>query len=661
MIRITIDDEPLDLFPRRAITLDFVSPVFYRELTRRHYSFPVRVPATARNARLLGHPERHDAYHAVESELSAAVYLGPARILSGPPRITAATQDSYELSISEAPSLPSGKRLLDALDEVKLHDVVPAESMGSVPDETLRAYTWRFTLRPGFATWQITIGLRSYFSGATGDRYQDMQTLAARINADYPDYAVAIGNPNAPPGTGNDEPGIALRTVEVNRNPFAPGVMDGFVLQRMDPTAKAYIDRARIHRDSTLDDTPVAERLAYPAVYWPDFYEGKNEEWQDFVNPVVEGLGDDAALTPGDFEGEAAGWRVAYVPMLRLRYVLDLIWDAIGATHLGDHPAALWNDMAHLLIWSNYAPGAVVEDYGYADDDELREGPLVKRHRFTGHTDEIPADRLLPNASARDLLEALAEWYGAYLHDDGRLVTFRSKRATLADPSRYRDWSRVITLRTGRSFPEAEGLRLEWGLPRDESAGSKAPDQLQPYVSGRGTRTLTTAAAPLHMVTKAMPLADGTRTDVRVPHSTEKGAGDAKAGRSRSSLRFIHYAGLKPAAGQGLYPLATTEVTDALGNDTGFEALAWEGDRGLFRRHLANVVDLDDRVGIDAEVTLSAPELQELIQWDTAGVTFDHPRGRVRAAVKRVRVRVRPADTELPPCSVQLVDLMPPL
>lgn len=649
MITIRVNDQALELDPGRLINLDFVSPIFYDGILPRAYTFPIRVPSSPHNRVVLGLAHRIDAsIHDNPLGLNGSVLLGAAHIIRGQVTITDVSAASIELSIKQEAYVADGRTLLAALEETKLKDV--AETVNCATALPIVA-EWVYDVVGGLSSsaYAVRIATKTFFptTSSGSPTILKIESLVAAINVDYPGYA------SSSPSDSDDYPiSIRFKSLAVDDHLFSFTFESEesfiFVSHVSEGQRNQALQQAWLTRTRTIPAD--ADVIVYPTIRWEAFYAGKNAEYLGWSNLHFQGV--DPPLNVR--QNNAGEWRNNYVPMLRLRRVLDRIWSALGLSHEGDYPTLSGSQMDQLLIWSNYATDN--DHYNYYPQSE-DSATIAKQYLNSGYAPTLDTRKLMPEMSAVELIEVLAGWYAFYLQVDGTHVTYRAKLSSIANPADFRDWTSRIHDDISYQPSVTQGVTLQWATLEEE--GAVHDDQLLPLRLGAGSEIIEPAATPPFMITGFAPIGPNPDnlifTSLRAPHTSSKGSNDIGLGLTTPPLRFVYYAGIAPAINIGAYPLATTETTDALGNPTSLNALAFEGETGLYNQHLRTIVELENRPTLDIPADLSTADLFDIIQWERSGVYFNHPRGSFRGIIRQIRISVRPGDTALRPAQVTLV------
>lgn len=160
MIQLVVSGEPVDLNPSASISITEESPVFEKDSIPGGFSFPFDVPATPRNRRIFGHPDRIQGFQKGKGEFPFQLFLDGSLIGSGTANIRKASERMYsaymQVATGDFAGKISGKKLAD-VDfggprpwVFKPEFVFPADDFALFPiynenfmDETGYEVTWK--------------------------------------------------------------------------------------------------------------------------------------------------------------------------------------------------------------------------------------------------------------------------------------------------------------------------------------------------------------------------------------------------------------------------------------------------------------------------------------------------------------------------------------
>ncbi len=117
MIQLVVYGEPVDLNPNSSISITEESPVFERDSIPGGFSFPFDLPATPKNRRILGHPDRIQGIQRGGGEFPFQLFLDGSLIGAGTANIRKASERMYsaylQVATGDFAGKISGKKLSD--------------------------------------------------------------------------------------------------------------------------------------------------------------------------------------------------------------------------------------------------------------------------------------------------------------------------------------------------------------------------------------------------------------------------------------------------------------------------------------------------------------------------------------------------------------------
>lgn len=159
MIRILIDSEELDLPAGFSLSIEDTSPIFN---DRGSQSISANVPATPKNKRLLGFPNRLDQKYGPSDRMPVCMVQSGAYIRSGKLNITGANSQSIELNIGFDNSLAYEEWKTKKLTDLGNLPVLEFESTQKLWDFFLRIYREADSKTDDLAVFDICLSREKY-------------------------------------------------------------------------------------------------------------------------------------------------------------------------------------------------------------------------------------------------------------------------------------------------------------------------------------------------------------------------------------------------------------------------------------------------------------------------------------------------------------------
>lgn len=592
MFALKLNDSVLDLSPDADIRVVLSCPLFDRDKILRTFSFPFNLPLTPRNTRALMHVNRFDTREAWDTE-GCGLWVGGA-----------------EWERGELVSLGSGEREIEAVFRnmpVNLLDDLKKIYI----NEILENISIPLNATPAVITLVVDTGVTDHYVTVGGSEVYASGMVALTVATELRDDLNAI----FPGIAALDGSNLTIDSAIMN----SVGGADWAELEGM--SFGGYVTTGQVAMLSYTDHvedvtaTPV-DTHCFPLLYWEGFYEAKNTEFLNVINPVFDGV-----ALPTQDETDQNAWVYSYMPCVRVPYIIERIRDAAGIGYV-----AGWfsddADAAALIMLSDRTSDKVYTDYVQADEFQYR----------NGLEQEIVLNKHVPKMTALDFLQRLANGLNLIIdYKDGGLHFTKALDLVAQAPA---DWTEYVNpTRYNRPITTPEGILLSYPLDEAE-AHEPDPAQLQAYELGdAGVRVEMPFRAP-YMGTGSLT-GHGT---FRCPRINRKGKCPAY-GQDLATMAtyFLFYRGLADSSLPEEYPYATHDEFDSDDSTViGGLSLELDGDYGLVAQNYGATLGYGDLSELDISAVLPVSEIYRLRRWANARMRFYHPNGSVTVVIRSV-------------------------
>lgn len=593
MIALKLNDTTtLDLAPDARIRVVLSCPMFDRDRILRTFSYPFGLPLTPRNARALAYIHRFDSREAWDAE-GCGLWLGGAEYERGEIVSIGSGEREIEAVFRNVP-LP----LMDDLKRIYINEILEDIAIPTNPT-------------PAVITLVVNTAVNDHYVTVGGSEVYASGTVALTVATELRDDLNAI----FPGIAGLDGSNLTIDSAILN----SVGGADWAALEGM--SFGGYVTTGQVAMLSYTDHvedvvaTPV-DTHCFPLIHWEGFYDGKNAEFLNVINPVFDGV----ALPTAD-ETDQNAWKYSYMPCVKVPYVIERIRNAAGVGYVAGYFADN-ADAAQLILVSDRTSDKVYTDYVQADAFQYR----------NGFEQEIVLNKHVPKMTALDFLLKLATGLNLIIdYKDGGLHF--TKALDLVTPAPV-DWTEYVNpVRYNRAITKPLGVLLSYPLDEAE-AYEPSPAQLQEYELGD-------AGVRVEMPFRAIYMGTGSLTGhgtFRCPHTNRKGKCPAY-GQDQATMAtyLMFYRGVGASSLPEDYEYAALDEFDADGSTvTGGLSLELDGTYGLVAQNYGDTLGYSDKSELDIAAVLPVGELYRLRKWENARVRFYHPNGSVTVVLRSV-------------------------
>lgn len=602
---IDLNKSPLQLTPSTQLNLTWTNPIFDADSVGRGYSLPFNVPGSGENLLGLEFANRLDAKNKGGKQ-PAKLFLLNNYIDEGVAQITGGSEENIEVVFKN-----KHRDVLDDLDDINIRDIT-----GTVNVPYTGATQWTLTFTPGVGFYQLVIDDNYYQDSRDIALATIVQDMTIAINNDYPGLAFYdIFTPE------QLKLNITLYDIDV---PFQ--LLVGITLNGADTIAQ---DKHDSFTDfiTAITATPRTD-VCFPMMWVPNFYGGQNPAFQGIANYYHDGS---FRINTASDDKE---WEHAFIPFVRITYVLQWIIEQLGYTTLAGDLYDL-TDFQQLVYYSGRALDDVtMTDFGFGDQ------------YYNQYIQSFTIAELLPDITAREFMQKLG-LLNFFIELEGNQFRIK-KKATLVRKSPI-DWTRKAEPAYKQQFQDKAGFKLEYEELDIEV--TKDATQLQPY--GDGLNVSTFPVFPLYTnvwydtVTESL---------VQLLYTTAEGTSEAMGIENDPGFRLAFYRGYLADREGLLYPLGNTIDTDVLGASVGSLSLQLEGTNGIYEALWKNFIELADAPTITKTVELSVPDILEVKKWVNPVRTIYHKQGVMRGIIRDIKVIATPNDVLL--SQVEFIQLL---
>lgn len=595
MLALKIDNTALDMPSDQRLRVVLSCPLFDRDRIVRTFSQPFTLPLTPRNRRVLRHVDRFDASEAW-GEQEAQLWLGGGQYERGELVSLGSDDEGVEVVFRNLPLT-----LMEDLKRIYINEILEDIEIPVNPTDAVITVVVNTAVSDHY----ITVGgSEVYASGTVAATVA--QELRDDLNALFPGIATA-------PGDDLLLDSAILNTVGADWDELEGLTLGGYVTTGQ-VAMLSYTDHVE-----DVTDTPV-DTHCFPLLHWENFYDDKNTEFLNIINPVFDGV----ALPTTDLDDEKA-WLYTYMPAVRVPYIIERIRNAAGISYLSG-----WfedNADAQQLI--------VVSDR--TSDKSYRDFTALNKYQYrNGFEQTIVLNKHVPKMTALDFLRSLADGLNLVIdYKDGGLF-FTPALDFVTPPAA--NWSNYVNPRRyNRAITKPLGVLLEYPLDENE-AYEPDPAQLGAYTLGDGGTRVEMPFRTFAMGTGSLT-SHGTS---RCPHTDRVGKCPAY-GQDLATLplTLLFYRGLGDSSLPEEYPYATHDELDADGSTvTGGLSLALDGDYGIVELMFGKTLGYGDLSEMDVVAIVPESEIYRLKKWENARVHFYHPNGPVTLAIRSVEFDV---------------------
>lgn len=592
MFALKLNDSVLDLSPDADIRVVLSCPLFDRDRILRTFSFPFNLPLSPHNTRTLGHINRFDAREVWDTE-GCRLLIGGAEYERGELEAINSGDRDIETMFRNVPLT-----VMDDLKKIYINEILEDIAIPYVADPSIISLE-SVVSEPLYV---IVIGGNTYVSIETGplDIANDM---VDQINADFPGMAAVSSS-----GARVDLLSAMLSEVGADWS-----LLVAFTFYSYVNFGEACQFNFVSHVEGVVA-TPV-DTHCFPLLHWGGFYDLKNADTTNFLNPVFDGAG-----LLNEYVDAETDWLYSYMPGVRVPYIIERIRTAAGIGYVSGY----FNDNADagaMIMLSDRTCDKVYHDFLQTNEYKY----------LNGFEQTIILNKHVPKMTALDFLQKVANGLNLIIdYKDGGLHFAKALDLVALPPA---DWSAYVNPeRYNRPIIKPQGVLLSY--PLDEEEAYVPIPQLQAYELGAAGVRIEMPFRTLYMATRPMP----DHGNVRCPHTNRKGKCPAY-GQDLATMAtyFIFYRGLADSSLPEEYPYATHDEFDSDASTViGGLSLELDGDLGLVALNYGATLGYGDLSELDIRVVLPVGELYRLRGWANARVWFYHPNGSVVLVLRSV-------------------------
>jgi hypothetical protein len=467
---IHIADQAAELMPGTQLDLSFKCPVFDQDSAARSYSLPHRLAASPEMLTRSKNLHRLDT--AVDSEtLPEKIFIGQQLLASGDYIVEKMNPQYIDGHFEN-----SAKQYASDLANTKLHELLPVVE---IPQDLNANWgivvEWQQNFAGKYFEMWINEGKISYTAKPNDTPLNVALYFAERIRTDY----------KLPVSTTFSRIDITSKGEKVRLHPWLPDLQGLFLQSDWRTYAQARQENFHNFIESCLE-TP-REDVSFAFMRNPRFYDSKNLQWVGDINPHYKVIGSDWASRKNAFikiseESVATKghWEYAFVPFVRVRYILDLIAKSLDLAGIAGGFEE-WTDlMAELVVYNTFALDEVVQEWQFnlADKTEAEKAANV------GVT-KIELKNHVPDMTAREFLQDFCDTFNLFWDDiEGRLF-FKKKDDLLRGMPSELIQHKLVPNSIEKALKKRQGLSLKFKKEDNDTA-----TVLAAYTEGEGKTSM---------------------------------------------------------------------------------------------------------------------------------------------------------------------------
>lgn len=603
MFSIKVNGKWLEFAPDQSIQIVHSCPVFDPDRISRTFSFPFKLPLTARNQSALRFAYRFDAKRNWDNN-AGELYIASSLYESGQLAVLGSNSNALDTVFQNSPV--EQIELLNNINLWEIMESVSVPSTGPAAQITLTVLTppldYVISIETNIysLTYAATVGMTTS---------QVANALRDLINVDYPGMAST--------STGTV---LHLESDDVDAHNPEWSSLQGLTILSYWTLGKV-TQRNLVNYAKVLKGTP-SDKFCFPVIRWENLYDTVNPAYTKAVNLV---LGDDTfENTPYLAENN---WEYSFIPFLRLTYILNRIANAAG---IGSVTQVGVPDWENIIIPNNMTLDKSYRHYEASDEYKY----------INGYTDTIDLNLHVPRITAQEFIRRIITSLNLVVEfKDGGLV-FRPADSIIQQIAVELDNVDPATVSVAQKKPTGMVLNYAEGS-REQYVVS---GQLQPY-------EWSYAEQQVYLPFNTFPVRQGLIDDaavnglMRIPHTRQVGKSPALDGKY-SDLPFylLFHRANGITSNSKSYVYATYDHKDYTGIAVP-DAISLEMEDlalNLFEDSL-DVKDYNE-LRFDAVITLA--QLLKLREWAGCRVQFWHPIGMINALIKEVDATIEPGQAE---------------
>lgn len=592
MLSLKLGKTYLDLDAKASISIQATTPLTDTDNVGRAFSFDFELPDSPTNIAALGHPNRLEKSPQKTEE--AKIMLENLPYLKGKLSI-------IDIKKTIKTSFANKERnILDELDydlSTFAQETIQLHTDGSVVGITLG---WRLD----FLTQAFVDNVPNVCSIIiNGHRFSktfynwNAATQTTNITIEGTELANDI---NVFFGSNIATYNSSWRSIFIEKNEMVTFVVENKISVTPLFSIHEYDHQRIVVGVQSLIDNPNSG-VIFPMIYAPNFYpDNAVFKYVPFVNYQTAPF-----ILRNEWTPIQSNFRNSLAPGVKLKYILLKIANRLKLKLDGDW----WSetDAQNLFFWT----GATLDEF--VEEGTPLSNPTTKQY-LNKWKKSFKLGDFMPKMTAKELLSALSEMFGIYYKVSGTRLLLLKKRSLYAQKSH--DWTSFLIPGSLRIEPyNNKGVKFSYDFPSDID---KPNDQLLPYQIGEETDTIN---YNLKFVTLPM-----TKFIYSLPHFW--GAAETEV-----NAVLIH----RPEVA---YVKGASDDKDEYGEViSGAWSLNFEGNTGLYKKHLKNIAELQVAPNASALFDLPTQEITALQRGDFVRIHAHTPDGTLRAVIKTIKIK----------------------
>lgn len=357
------------------------------------------------------------------------------------------------------------------------------------------------------------------------------------------------------------------------------------------------------------------DRVCFPSVYNPGFYDGKNINFRNFINEYVNEFAQNTINTT-IYNGD----RNTIIPFVKEKYIMQRIADVLGF----DEIKVELPDFDQFCLYNVFS-----NDFGTIDFHDSPFGSPsslgVKRHMH-GYKGEIDLNAHVPELTAKDYILGICMDFDLCAILEGQTLSLVSRKPFYSKkPINYTKYANREYL---INIAESKGFTIEYTKDDADKFPIITSHGLGGVVDGAGEYN-----ASLHFSTLPVEFKEQLgNSATEMPCSNQVGTSSIFSTNGKvTGLRRLLYKGNSPfnnSNGVPHYPFATNTNKDSLGNPSGTLSLLIQGNNGIYEVSQKEILKLLVKSQkLKKQLQLPVGQFLNIIFQQEYNAMFYHPKG----------------------------------
>lgn len=567
MFGLRIGTDFLDLFPDTAINCSLSNPVFDRDSVARVFSYPFKLPTTAKNKLLLGQLDRLDS-SIVNFSVEAELWIQRLPFESGVIKVGNSAPDFFNIRFeNKEQSLMADAekvKINEILDTINIAYTAPTEALFSINEDgpyhfPIDEFTFTCQIDSPTVSEDIVEAIHEYYPGFATQSNEDHIHLDLTL---YPDAFVHYD------------------------------LMNGFTLISGGDNTVTAKHQAFLDYITAIHATPAASH-AFPMIFNFGFYGKENPGFYYYINFYKDG-----AFLENVLEDDRQ-WIHTFTPFVRMPYLVEKILEHTEVNSIEGDFYELADTQA-LVVYNNKALDEV------AEVDYVGGGISYFNH----YKLSFSLNDHVPEMTGKELLTRFFEAFQLYPMLSGTKLVIHKKKDQLNN--KPIDWTKKTEPEFSKNMVERIGFTLDY--TEDDKDAQKVPGKLEPFVIDPGEERIDLPFGTIHETVRINGPAGASTWLTGIVD--QPGSSDVEGiGKQPFTFRLFFDRGLQLDGESLQYPLGTHGNKDFAGDTIGEYSLALEGEDGLYETCYKGILELQQKDTVTRTMRLNIEDLIEVRKW----------------------------------------------